>query len=163
MNRRWAHLVALWGLPMVALAETGCGHTRRADDAPVAKSESEIGGKTPERSASRREDATPEPGRKASAESARKADGEPARDGPPLATGPEGLMTEGAVEKIQERLRDRDLLKGDAPSGNWDERTRTALRDFQRDNGLPATGMPDDVTVGKLGLKPADVFRATKK
>jgi hypothetical protein len=163
MNPGWKTLAALGGLTLVAPIGLGCGHTRRADDVPVAKSESEPREKTPKRSAAERGDVATESHRKAAAASPPKADAESSKDGPSLATGPEGLLADGAAEKIQERLRERDLLKGDVSSGHWDEPTRAAVRTFQRDNGLPATGMPDDVTIGKLGLKPADVFRSTKK
>jgi peptidoglycan hydrolase-like protein with peptidoglycan-binding domain len=158
MKARWMLLLAgLSGLPGI-VASAGCSHTRRADDAPVTAEKEE----QPEDAAKKR---PAEARKKTPPATPRKADAEPesAKDGPPLATGPEGLMTEGSVEKIQDRLRERDLLKGDTSSGRWDEPTRTALRAFQRDNGLPATGTPDDVTLGKLGLKPGDIFRAAKK
>lgn len=153
MNLRATLWLAV-GLPL-ALVGAGCGHTRHADDAPVAE-EKEAEQAAPKREATRKDGAPASP-RKAGTESSKED------NGPPLATGPEGLMTEGAIAKIQDRLREKDLLKGDKSSGHWDESTRTAMREFQRDNGLPATGMPDDVSVGKLGLKPGDVFRSAKE
>lgn len=155
MKSRWMLALALCG-PLAATVGGGCGHTRQADDAPVTaeKEQEEKDAPAPKRAATKKE-ATPASRQPAASEK------EPT--GLPLATGPEGLMTEGSVEKIQDQLRERNLLKGDASSGRWDEPTRTAMREFQRDNGLPATGMPDDVSVGKLGLKPGDVFRSTKK
>lgn len=157
MKSTWVFTVALSGLA-VAMTGAGCGHTRRADDTPVA-AEKEGEDSAPKRAPARKEKTTADEPRKKAASPSKES----SEDGPPLATGPEGLMTEGGVAKIQDRLRERELLKGDTSSGHWDEPTRTAMREFQRDNGLPATGMPDDVTVGKLGLKPGDVFRSTKK
>ena len=68
-------------------------------------------------------------------------------------------MKPGALETIQEKLAHAGALKGD-PSGKMDAATQKALVQFQRDHNLPATGVPDDATVGRLGLKPSDVFRA---
>jgi hypothetical protein len=166
MSPRWLAWVVMSGFPVLTAGGAGCGHTRRADDAPVS-SEKESEAPPRKRPSTAEKDAELDsprkPATKSSAATKPSAATESSEDGPQLATGPEGLMTEGAVEKIQDRLRERDLLKGDTSSGHWDERTRTAMRSFQRDNGLPATGMPDDVTVGKLGLKPSDVFRSTQK
>ncbi len=82
---------------------------------------------------------------------------------PPLATSPAGLLKADAVEAIQEKLASRGDLSDKRESGKLDPPTREALREFQRKNNLPATGMPDDLTVQKLGLDPGRVFRATTK
>jgi len=71
------------------------------------------------------------------------------------------MVEPGAMKKIQEKLADTDLLKRDDVSGKLDEPTRRALRRFQDGKDLPATGVPDDETVRKLGLDPKDVFRAS--
>ncbi len=75
-----------------------------------------------------------------------------------LVTSPAGLLTPGAVRAIQERLVRSGDLEG-KPSGAIDADTRKAIERFQRAHGLAATGIPDDATVAKLGLKTADVFR----
>jgi peptidoglycan hydrolase-like protein with peptidoglycan-binding domain len=76
-----------------------------------------------------------------------------------LSTSPTALLKPGALKNIQEKLASAGTLKGE-PSGKMDAATQKALVEFQRDHGLPATGVPDDVTVGRLGLKPSDIFRA---
>lgn len=80
---------------------------------------------------------------------------------PPLATSPAGLLKPEAVAAIQEKLASRGRLSKSEESGKLDEPTHAALRTFQGDNNLPATGMPDDLTVQKLGLRSDQVFRAT--
>jgi N-acetylmuramoyl-L-alanine amidase len=50
---------------------------------------------------------------------------------------------------VQGRLRNLGLLR-DAPSGQLDDATRRALREFQRQHGLTVTGEPDAATHGKL-------------
>jgi Ca-activated chloride channel family protein len=53
------------------------------------------------------------------------------------------------VTWIQQRLKDLEYLSRE-PDGVFDEETETALRNFQRDNGLLATGMADEVTMRVL-------------
>jgi len=48
----------------------------------------------------------------------------------------------------------------DHHDGSLDEPTRQGLQAFQKKNNLPATGMPDDLTVQKLGLGVEQIFRA---
>jgi hypothetical protein len=88
--------------------------------------------------------------------------GEGAGEGLPLATSPAGLLKPHAVEDIQDRLETKGALPPDHRSGKLDGPTREALRKFQKDAGLPATGAPDDLTIQKLGLRPEDVFRASR-
>jgi len=60
--------------------------------------------------------------------------------------------------RIQEKLAGVGLLHEDPPSGELDTQTLEAIRQFQCDSDLPATGLPDDATVRQLGLDPRDVF-----
>ena len=53
------------------------------------------------------------------------------------------------VSWIQQRLKELEYLSRE-PDGVFDEETEEALRDFQRDNGLLATGMADEVTMRVL-------------
>ena len=53
------------------------------------------------------------------------------------------------VSWIQQRLKELEYLSRE-PDGVFDEETEKALRDFQRDNGLLATGMADEVTMRVL-------------
>lgn len=87
----------------------------------------------------------------------------PGRDGaPPLATTPAGLLKPHAVERIQEKLASSGRLPEEHETGTLDGPTRRALREFQHSNNLPATGMPDDVTIQKLGLGTQEIFRASE-
>jgi peptidoglycan hydrolase-like protein with peptidoglycan-binding domain len=70
-------------------------------------------------------------------------------------------LREGAAESIQAKLVDGGYLEKDATSGKLDGRTERALRNFQREQSLPATGVPDDLTLQKLGLSPQDLFRSS--
>jgi len=75
-----------------------------------------------------------------------------------LSTSPAALLKPGALKTIQEKLVHAGDLEGE-PNGQMDAATQKALVKFQRHHDLPATGVPDDATVGRLGLKPAEVFR----
>jgi putative peptidoglycan binding protein len=78
----------------------------------------------------------------------------------PVATTPEGLIKPGGIAKMQRALREKGL---DAPqTDKLDEQTKSALLDFQKREKLPATGLPDYVTVRKLGLDPNDIFTRHK-
>lgn len=64
-----------------------------------------------------------------------------------VATTPQGLLKPGAQDKVREKL---GLGKNDD--------VNTALRRFQREHDLPATGMLDHETAERLGLAPDDIF-----
>jgi murein L,D-transpeptidase YcbB/YkuD len=78
--------------------------------------------------------------------------------GTPIASTPQGLLREGAERKIQERLRAKGLLREAQVTGSFDASTQETLRQFQRREGLPATGLPSYETVEHLGLKLDSVF-----
>jgi peptidoglycan hydrolase-like protein with peptidoglycan-binding domain len=84
-----------------------------------------------------------------------------AATGVPVASTPQGLMHDGAERLIQERLRARGLLKPAQVTGRFDSDTHQALREFQKREGLPTTGLPSYETVEHLGLKLDRVFRRT--
>ena len=54
------------------------------------------------------------------------------------------------IKKAQEALKARGLNPG--TDGKMDEKTQQALRDFQKQNNLPATGVLDEKTADKLGI-----------
>lgn len=164
-----------WGRGLVALAlalglngllAAGCGHTKTVGPATSSEAQSKEDGHEgppkdePKHAASGGAGA----GRHlTSAPPDKPHDAPPADNKPadvPLATSPAGLLKPGAEKKIQDKLADGGLLKDEHPSGSLDGATREALRKFQRQNSLPATGMPDDATIRKLGLDPGDVFRS---
>jgi peptidoglycan hydrolase-like protein with peptidoglycan-binding domain len=99
-----------------------------------------------------REDRTPPPKAEAPDEPGEKGVGaEPGRPQAPAA--PEGLLTAGTARELQRALADRGYLEGHR-SGELDDATAAALRRFQEEEGLAATGMPDRETLSRLGLDP---------
>jgi peptidoglycan hydrolase-like protein with peptidoglycan-binding domain len=60
------------------------------------------------------------------------------------------------VRLVQRSLIDRGFAVD--PGGTFDDRTQTALMDFQRARGLPATGELNQPTIDALGLDPRDVM-----
>jgi peptidoglycan hydrolase-like protein with peptidoglycan-binding domain len=80
--------------------------------------------------------------------------------GTPVASTPQGLMHDGAENRIQERLRARGLLGAEHRTGRFDLATREALRKFQKREGLPATGLPSYETIEHMGLKLDSIYRA---
>ena len=75
-----------------------------------------------------------------------------------IASTPAALLKPGGARAIQDRLVHSGDLTGE-PSGELDGATHAALARFQRAHDLPATGVPDDATVKKLGLDVRKVFR----
>jgi len=135
-----------------ALALVGCSHTHGVENPSAGSAAGDKGHATPPQDYATKSVTRPPPNER------------PPSDAPaptiPLATSPSGLLKPGAEKKIQEKLSDKGVLENHTPSGELDGPTREALRRFQHDEGLPATGMPDDATVRKLGLDPADVFKS---
>ena len=84
-----------------------------------------------------------------------------AETGTPVSSTPEGLLHDGAEKKIQERLRAKRLLTAEQVTGRLDTDTREALRAFQKDEGLPSTGLPSYETVEHLDLKLDTIFRTS--
>ncbi len=76
---------------------------------------------------------------------------------PRVPAAPEALLAEGAVGRIQRALAARGLLQGHR-EGELDTPTSAALRKFQRDEGLAATGFPDRETVRRLGIEPEEAY-----
>lgn len=56
------------------------------------------------------------------------------------------------VRNVQQTLADRGFDPGRV-DGRWGPRTQQALRDFQRDQNLQASGRPDDRTLAALGFE----------
>jgi peptidoglycan hydrolase-like protein with peptidoglycan-binding domain len=55
------------------------------------------------------------------------------------------------IMEIQEALAKKGALNG-SPSGEWDDSTVAAMKQFQTSNGLNPTGKLDALTLQKLGL-----------
>jgi peptidoglycan hydrolase-like protein with peptidoglycan-binding domain len=60
------------------------------------------------------------------------------------------VVTPDHVKSAQQALRARGLNPGS--DGKMDEKTQQALRDFQKANNLPTTGVLDQKTAEKLGV-----------
>lgn len=76
-----------------------------------------------------------------------------------VATGPEELLEDGAVERIQQALRAAGFVAAWS-KGELDRPTSQAIASFQAKQGLPATGVPDRKTVVLLGLARDEVFKS---
>jgi len=123
-----------------------CSHPQTATDRPKTEEES------PPQRESKRPKAT-------SGDKSRNTRGTRSDAEFPLATSPAGLLKPGAAGDIQKALVERGHLASSSSSGELDAATQKALREFQEENHLPATGTPDDLTVRKLGLDVSKVFR----
>jgi peptidoglycan hydrolase-like protein with peptidoglycan-binding domain len=80
---------------------------------------------------------------------------EPGR--PRIPASPQALLGEGAVGELQRALAGRGLLRGHR-EGALDGPTAAALRRFQAERGLAATGFPDRETLKDLGIDPEGAY-----
>jgi peptidoglycan hydrolase-like protein with peptidoglycan-binding domain len=143
--------MAALALAICFAAGAGCGHTHTASDTGTSAAADKTAADKP--AAKRRDDISADaPGKTMRSE-----------NGPPLATSPGGLLKPEAVKELQQKLAAHGRLAEADESGKLDGPTRQALREFQRANNLPATGVPDDLTIQKLGLKPDQLTRAASK
>ena len=69
---------------------------------------------------------------------------------PPDAGSQRMVVSPDNVKSAQQALKARGLNPG--IDGRMDEKTQQALRDFQKANNLPATGVLDQKTAAKLGV-----------
>jgi hypothetical protein len=125
--------LALIGLAACGHAKTTDEGTPAAESGPTSHREKNAGKRAPARQGSAEPASTP--------------------GDVPVSTSPAGLLAPGADDKIRDKL----AAAGYAAEG---KSTKEALRRFQKANDLPATGMPDNETVKKLGLDPSEIFRA---
>jgi ankyrin repeat protein len=66
------------------------------------------------------------------------------------------------VYEVQKKLKDLGYDLG-RPDGIYGRKTKSAVRQFQRDNGLPVTGKLDELTKANLGLeKPSSPLSLTE-
>jgi len=151
-RREAARVVAAVAAVTAAFVASACGHTHDTESANVETH----GHATPPKDRSNEPAHAPDPGASPPHDHSNQAEGGPEI---PLATSPSGLLVPGAAKRIQARLAAQDLLGSDRADDVLDGPTTQALRRFQHQNGLPATGVPDDATVRKLGLRPEDVFK----
>jgi len=138
-------------LPLVLLlASLGCAHAREADDASdqnAARADAPAEQTDPKQAAP--EQAPPGQVPDPQAAASRKgliAGGEKDPERVPVASSPAGLLKPGAEQKVSDKLN----AKG--------EELRPALKRFQREHDLPATGILDHRTAKELGLDPDELF-----
>ena len=86
----------------------------------------------------------------------------PAPDRPRVPPSPEGLLAPDAIREMQRALADRKLL-GEHREGDVDPPTSAALRRFQAEHGLAATGFPDRDTLQRLGVDPEKAYRRARE
>lgn len=80
----------------------------------------------------------------------------PAAGEEPLATRPRSILSTSAIEDIQRSLSARGY-EVDVSSA-FDHSTERAIRRFQEQHGLAATGMPDLATLRRLGLDAIAIY-----
>ncbi len=81
----------------------------------------------------------------------------PKGERPRVPASPEALLAPGAVTEIQRSLAEEGLL-GAHREGELDAATSAAVRRFQEQQGLAATGMPDRETLRRLGIDPEAAY-----
>jgi hypothetical protein len=84
-----------------------------------------------------------------------------AETGLPISSTTHGILQDGAELKIQRSLQEKGLLDGHQAKGQLDPPTREALRKFQKQEGLPSTGLPSYETVRHLHLDLDSIFQTT--
>jgi hypothetical protein len=142
-SRLWRTSVLLWSLAAVA---GGCGHAQTVGPAVAPDEKSTADAPAPVH-------------HKTVTSDLEGPNGE--RQDISISTSPGALLKPGAAKLIQEKLSQDGDLEGEA-SADLDGPARAALAKFQRRHDLPATGIPDDATVRKLGLAPETIFRNGK-
>src|SRR5918996_3033730 len=70
---------------------------------------------------------------------------------PGAGTQKQGLASSDDIKKAKEALKAKGHNPGDI-DGNMDAKTQQAIRDFQKANKLPVTGVLDQETAQKLGV-----------
>lgn len=81
----------------------------------------------------------------------------PRSGGPRVPPSPAGLLGRDAVAKLQQALAQRGLL-GAHREGELDAATSAAVKRFQAQRGLAATGMPDRETLRDLGVSAEEAY-----
>lgn len=62
-----------------------------------------------------------------------------------------GELSQGTIQHIQQELQQRGFHHGNI-DGTWGRETESALRDFQQQHGIPASGQLDYQTFAGLGM-----------
>ncbi|MFD9572765.1 peptidoglycan-binding protein [Streptomyces sp. NPDC059982] len=160
MQHRQRVLIRTLGLAAaVALAATGCGPQK--DDAGPASPSAPVTGSTPAGSPSAQGDAKPGESSPAASPTAGASQSASASSAP-QAPGVKPIMANGdesdQIRDLQARLRQLKLLST-APTGFYGSKTTAAVKTFQSQHGLGATGAVDEATWKKvqgLSKKPTE-------
>jgi hypothetical protein len=153
-----------FALAVTAAAFLGCAHAKTTDAQRTEEKQEEKQDETQEQKQSeakggkgdQKKAGSAREGARRDTDADKRAERPAAADEVPVPNTAAGLLSPGADDKIREKLSERGFTGG----GDKNKvSTEEALRRFQRDKELPATGMPDHATVRALGLDPDDVFR----
>lgn len=88
-------------------------------------------------------------------------EGQPAQHGrPPLPATPSSLVTAGAARQLKDELRKRGYLTEPSQGPELNAATSDAVRRFQQEEGLAATGFPDQETLRRLDIDASEAYRA---
>lgn len=165
MNRRLVHILAISLLLSLAGGHVVFAQKSRRRSASSSRIKKDTRSK---RSASRRGGAVSRKGKRSRGEgrvSSRRRRGKVAarsrvrasRDAQEISSSaaapqriPGGIPTERIIE-IQTALARMGYYEG-PPSGQWDESTTEAMKQFQAASGLATTGLPSAFTLKKLGV-----------
>lgn len=83
----------------------------------------------------------------------------PAAAVPAKKRGPIFRPTKDQIKQVQAMLKDRSLYKGEA-TGSYNAETRTAIKAFQKDNGLKTTGTLNRATLEKMNVELTEAQKA---
>jgi len=75
-----------------------------------------------------------------------------------VSSSPDDLLEKGAAKKIQEALATKGYSV--KATGVIDDQTEAGLRKFQKKEDIAEHGIPDEITVTRLGLDPRDVYKS---
>jgi murein L,D-transpeptidase YcbB/YkuD len=136
-------------LVLAAAVVLGCGGARkesRQEAQPDAREESPRGQRAGERT-----------GR------AERGEGAGSREEkePRVPASPEALLGRDTVGNLQQALARRGLLR-EHQQGALDAPTQAAVRRFQQQKGLAATGVPDKETLRELGVNAEQAYGAER-
>ncbi|MCA1665198.1 MAG: peptidoglycan-binding protein [Myxococcales bacterium] len=74
----------------------------------------------------------------------------------PVRTTPGGMLDPQSMKQIQAKLSARGFKTSE--SGQLDQQTEAALRQFQKHEQMASTGLPDFDTLRRLGLDPKKLY-----
>jgi peptidoglycan hydrolase-like protein with peptidoglycan-binding domain len=73
---------------------------------------------------------------------------------------PSSLVTADAARQLKEELRNRGYLEKPSQGPDLDAATSNAIRKFQQEEGIAATGFPDQETLRRLDIDASSAYRS---